>query len=189
MPWHLSGPFFHRAPDVAGIDLDRYFEGKDLEDLTRKTFDGLGLDVRGVIPRSDLYEREGKSQHAFCTRIGREYPYDVRVLANVRPDAYWMDAMLHEFGHAVYDAHVNPSSPPLLRTYAHANTTEGIALMMGALVTTRAFLAQIAGAAREAWKAIDQLRRTAGGYRLILTRCAQSCCASRRGSTPTRSRT
>jgi peptidyl-dipeptidase A len=81
---------------VAGIDLDRYFAGKDLEDLTQKTFDGLGLDVRGVISSSDLYEREGKSQHAFCTRIGREYPYDVRVLANVRPDAYWMDAMLHE---------------------------------------------------------------------------------------------
>jgi len=27
---------------VAGIDLDHYFEGKDLEELTRKTFDGLG---------------------------------------------------------------------------------------------------------------------------------------------------
>ena len=97
---------------MAGIDLDRYFEGKDLEELTRKTFDGLGLDVRGVVSRSDLYEREGKSQHAFCTRIGREHPYDVRVLANVRPDAYWMDAMLHEFGHAVYDRHIStPNSP------------------------------------------------------------------------------
>src|SRR3712207_6515960 len=25
MPWHFSGPFFHRATDIAGIDLDRYF--------------------------------------------------------------------------------------------------------------------------------------------------------------------
>jgi peptidyl-dipeptidase A len=149
MPWHLSGPFFHRAPDVAGVDLDRYFEGKDLEDLTRKTFDGLGLDVRGVISRSDLYEREGKSQHAFCTRIGREYPYDVRVLANVRPDANWMDAMLHEFGHAVYDRHVNPRLPYLLRSVAHANTTEAIALMMGALVDDAGWLRSVAGAARE----------------------------------------
>jgi peptidyl-dipeptidase A len=149
MPWHLSGPFFHKAPDVAGIDLDRYFVGKDLEDLTRKTFDGLGLDVRGVIPESDLYEREGKSQHAFCTRIGREYPYDVRVLANIRSDAYWMDAMLHEFGHAVYDRHVNPRLPYLLRTYAHANTTEAIALMMGALVDDPGWLGSVAGARDE----------------------------------------
>jgi peptidyl-dipeptidase A len=149
MPWHLSGPFFHRAPDVAGIDLDRYFEGKDLEELTRRTFDGLALDVRGVISQSDLYEREGKSQHAFCVRIGREYPYDVRVLANVRPDAYWMDAMLHEFGHAVYDRHVNPRLPYLLRTYAHANTTEAIALMMGTLVGDPGWLRSVAGATRE----------------------------------------
>ena len=149
MPWHLSGPFFHRAPDVAGVDLDRYFEEKDLEELTRKTFDGLGLDVRGVIPGSDLYEREGKSQHAFCIRIGREYPYDVRVLANVRPDAYWMDAMLHEFGHAVYDRHVNPRLPYLLRTYAHANTTEAIALMMGALIDDPGWLRSVAGAGGE----------------------------------------
>jgi peptidyl-dipeptidase A len=149
MPWHQSGPFFHRAPDVAGIDLDRYFVGKDLEELTRKTFDGLGLDVRGVIPGSDLYEREGKSQHAFCARIGREFPYDVRVLANVRPDAYWMDAMLHEFGHAVYDRHINPRLPYLLRTHAHANTTEAIALMMGALVDDPGWLRSVAGAKRE----------------------------------------
>jgi peptidyl-dipeptidase A len=149
MPWHLSGPFFHRAPDVAGVDLDRYFEGKDLEDLTRRTFDGLGLDVRGVISRSDLYEREGKSQHAFCATIGRAYPYDVRVLANVRPDAYWMDAMLHEFGHAVYDRHVNPRLPYLLRTYAHANTTEAIALMMGALVDDPGWLRSVASAKSE----------------------------------------
>jgi hypothetical protein len=40
------GPFFHRATDIAGIDLDRYFEEEDLEDLTRRTFDALGLDVR-----------------------------------------------------------------------------------------------------------------------------------------------
>jgi peptidyl-dipeptidase A len=149
MPWHLSGPFFHRAPEAADIDLDRYFEGEDLEDITRRTFDALGLDVRGVISNSDLYEREGKSQHAFCARIGRNYPYDVRVLANVKPDAYWMDAMLHEFGHAVYERHVNPRLPYLLRTHAHANTTEAIALMMGALVDDPGWLRSIARVEKE----------------------------------------
>ncbi len=171
MPWHLSGPFFHRAPDVAGVDLDGYFEGRDLEELTRRTFDGLGLDVRGVISNSDLYEREGKSQHAFCTRIGREYPYDVRVLANVRPDANWMDAMLHEFGHAVYDRHVNPRLPYLLRTYAHANTTEAIALMMGALIDDPGWLRSVADASQEDLE--EDARKLAAhsrAHRMILTR-------------------
>jgi len=171
MPWHLSGPFFHRAPDIAGIDLDRYFEGKDIEDLTRRTFDALGLDVRGVISSSDLYEREGKSQHAFCARLGREYPYEVRVLANVRPEAYWMDAMLHEFGHAVYDRHVNPRLPYLLRTYAHANTTEAIALMMGALVDDPGWLRSVAGANRERLgEDSEKLAANRRASRMILTR-------------------
>ena len=149
MPWHLSDPFFQEPPEDESLDVDRYFEGKDLEALTRKTYDALGLDVRGVISRSDLYERPGKSQHAFCISVGREYPYDVRVLANVRPDAYWADTMLHEFGHAVYDRHINPSLPYLLRTIAHINTTEAIALMMGRLAADPGWLSSVAGASGE----------------------------------------
>jgi peptidyl-dipeptidase A len=113
--------------------VDRHFRNRDLTKLTRRTYDTLGLDVRGVVARSDLYGRPGKNQHAFCLSVGREYPYDVRVLANVRPDAYWMNTMLHEFGHAVYDRHINPKLPYFLRTVAHTCTTEAIALMMGAL--------------------------------------------------------
>jgi peptidyl-dipeptidase A len=129
------------------------------------------LDVRGVIFPSDLYEREGKSPHAFCARLGREYPYDVRVLANVRPDAYWMDAMLREFGHAVYDRHVNPRLPYLLRTYAHANMTEAITLMMGALVDEPGWLRSVAGANRERlYQDSDKLAAHRRSDRMILTR-------------------
>jgi peptidyl-dipeptidase A len=171
MPWHLSGPFFHRAPDVAGVDLDRYFVGKDLEDLTRKTFDGLGLDVRGVIPNSDLYEREGKSQHAFCARIGREYPYDVRVLANIRPDAYWMDAMLHEFGHAVYDQQVDRSLPYFLRAPAHTLTTEASALLLGRLSRNAEWLAEYAAVPEdEAGAAAGALERARTATLLVSAR-------------------
>ncbi|MFL6058220.1 MAG: M2 family metallopeptidase, partial [Rubrobacteraceae bacterium] len=133
MPWHLSDPFFQEVPEDGALDLDRHFREKDLDDLTRETYDNMGLEVRDVLARSDLYEREGKNQHGFCLSVGREYPYDVRVLANVRPDAYWMDTMLHEFGHAVYDRHLNPRLPYFLRTVAHTCTTEAIALMMGSL--------------------------------------------------------
>ena len=55
-----------------------------------------------MIARSDLYEKPGKSPHAFCTDIDREG--DVRVLANIVPNEYWMGTMLHELGHSVYSS-------------------------------------------------------------------------------------
>ena len=54
--------------------------GADLEELTVRTFDGMGLDVRGVVARSDLDPRPGKVQHAFCIDVDRDG--DVRVLSN-----------------------------------------------------------------------------------------------------------
>ena len=147
-PWLLSDAFFQEPPEDGGLDTDCFFEGLDLEALTRQTYDALGLDVRGVVAKSDLYARPGKNQHAFCLSVGRDYPYDVRVLANLRagrPDAYWMNTMLHEFGHAVYDRHVNPELPYLLRGVSHIATTEAIALMMGSLAEEPGWLRSVAG--------------------------------------------
>jgi len=172
-PWHLSDPFFQEPPEVDGFDVDRYFGEGDLEALTRRTYDLLGLDVRGVMARSDLYARAGKNQHAFCLSVGREYPYDVRVLANVRPDAYWMDTMLHEFGHAVYDRHINPRLPYLLRSYAHTCTTEAIALMMGSLVEEPGWLTTVAGVPEEELRPdLDALAARRRAERLVFTRWA-----------------
>jgi len=155
------------------LDLDRFFEDQDLEALTRKTYDNMGLEVRDVLAKSDLYERAGKSQHAFCARVGRSYPYDVRVLANVRPDAYWMDTMLHEFGHAVYDKYINPSLPYLLRTVAHTNTTEAIARMMGSLAEEPAWLSSVAGVPRENLAAdLEKLAERGRADRLVFTHWA-----------------
>ena len=173
MPWHLPDPFFQEPPEDPGLDVDRYFAGGDVEALTRRTYDGMGLEVRDVLARSDLYEREGKSQHAFCIGIGRDYPYDVRVLANVRPDSYWMDTMLHEFGHAVYDKHVNPKLPYLLRGYAHVCTTEAIALMMGSLADDPAWLSAVAGVPEADLDGDREgLLRRARADRLVFTRWA-----------------
>ncbi|HEV2092454.1 MAG TPA: M2 family metallopeptidase [Rubrobacter sp.] len=151
-PWLLSDSFFQEPPEDGSLNTDRFFEGRDLESLTRETYDVLGLDVRGVVAKSDLYARPGKNQHAFCLSVGRDYPYDVRVLANLRagrPDAYWMNTMLHEFGHAVYDRHINPGLPYLLRGVSHIATTEAIALMMGSLAEDPGWLTTVAGVPEE----------------------------------------
>ena len=68
-----------------------------------------GSTSRGVIERSDLLPRAGKSQHAFCIDVDREG--DVRVLSNNSPSEYWTETMLHEFGHALYDLARRPRPP------------------------------------------------------------------------------
>ena len=141
-PWHYDDPFFQEAPAAGAVDLDPLFEGADLEALTLRTYDGLGLDLRPVLAHSDLRTREGKSQHAFCIDIDREG--DVRVLCNIEPNERWMDTMLHEFGHATYDREVDRALPWLLRGATHALTTEGVAMLFGRLPRDPRWLATVA---------------------------------------------
>jgi peptidyl-dipeptidase A len=145
-PWHYSDPFFQEAPRTGAVDLDALYADQDVIELATRTFDGLGLEVRDVLARSDLFERENKDQHAFCTHIDR-LSDDVRVLCNVRPDARWMGTLLHELGHAIYDKYLAADLPFLLRTAAHTNTTEAIAMLMGRLATDPEWLARVRGLA------------------------------------------
>ena len=127
-PWHYDDPFFQEPPAIYGTDLDRVFADADILDICRRFYQGIGLPIDDVLSRSDLYEKPGKSPHAFCTDIDREG--DVRVLANIVPTEYWMATMLHELGHSVYSSKYIPRSRPyLLRTEAHILTTEGVAMM------------------------------------------------------------
>ena len=146
-PWHYDDPFFQEVPADGGVDLDFAFEDADLLELTRRTFDGIGIETRPIIDRSDLFPRDAKCQHAFCTDIDREG--DIRVLANVEPSAYWMDTMLHELGHGVYDAGIDTGLPWLVRS-THLVTTEGIAIMFGRLHRDAEWLAQVAGLSSDA---------------------------------------
>jgi peptidyl-dipeptidase A len=141
-PWHYDDPFFQSPPAEGAVSIDHLFTDADLEALTIRTYDGLGLDVRAVLGRSDLYARDGKSQHAFCIDIDRDG--DVRVLCNVEPSERWMDTMLHEFGHAIYDRECDRSLPWLVRGAAHALTTEGIAMLMGRLPRDPRWLREVA---------------------------------------------
>ena len=72
MPWHYMDPFFQETPGVFDTDLDAPFAKADLIEMVRKFYDGIGLPVDRVIAHSDLYEKKGKVQHAFCTDIDRE---------------------------------------------------------------------------------------------------------------------
>jgi peptidyl-dipeptidase A len=143
MPWHYNDFFFQEAPPNEEVDLDPFFKDLDLVELATKTYDGIGLDVRGAIARSDLFPKDGKDQHAFCTDIDREG--DVRMLCNLEPEEYHMGTLLHELGHAVYDEYLDHELPWLLREAAHTLITEAVAMIMGRLSKNGHWLGNTAG--------------------------------------------
>ncbi len=142
-PWHYSDLFFQRAPKVGQTDFDEFFKDQDVVALATKTYDSLGMEVRDVLARSDLYERELKDQHAFAMHVDREG--DVRTLNNIVPSERWQDTILHELGHCVYDKYIPKSLPWLLRTIPHILTTEAMALLMGGQTLDREWLVRIRG--------------------------------------------
>lgn len=142
-PWHYSDPFFQHAPKMPEASLDDVFADADLVNLTIQTYDGIGIDAREIIARSDLLPRDGKTQHAFAIDIDREG--DIRVLCNIAPVERWAETTLHEIGHGIYDQGIDPSMPWMFRTPAHALTTEGAAMWFGRLVHDADWLETVVG--------------------------------------------
>lgn len=142
-PWHWEDFFSQEAPSTGAVDLDPLLQRLDHEALVRDFFAGIGLPIDDVLARSDLYERDGKDQHAFCTDIDREG--DVRVLCNLRPNERWLGVFLHELGHAVYDKYIPRSLPFLLREPAHTLATEAIAMYFGRLTRDPEWLRAVTG--------------------------------------------
>jgi peptidyl-dipeptidase A len=132
-PWHYEDVFFQEAPKVADLGLDKYYAKKDPKEVVAETYRDLELDIKDIVARSDLSEKPGKMQHAYAISIDRLG--DVRVLANVKPNAYWTTTLLHEFAHALhetaYDAYGKTQGaelPWVLRTPSNAITTEAAAM-------------------------------------------------------------
>ncbi len=156
-PWHYDNPFFQDAPPSEKIDMDEFYRDKPKEsiiEITRKFFTDIGLPCDTAIAGSDLYERKGKDQHAFCITIDRKQ--DVRTLLNIKPSARWMETALHEEGHAVYYLGIDDSLTFNLREAAHIFTTEAVAMLFGALGKNPTWMVAYAGADPEQVKAATQ---------------------------------
>jgi peptidyl-dipeptidase A len=168
-PWHFADRFFQQVPPMGEVDYDSLFADKDPVVLATATYDGLGLDVRDVLARSDLYSRPGKNQHAFMTHIDREG--DIRTLNNLERNQRWNETLHHELGHAVYEKHLDQGLPWLLRTPAHILSTEAIAILMGRLTLNEEWLKLVLGVPASQAAAVAAAageRRRASG--LIFTR-------------------
>jgi peptidyl-dipeptidase A len=145
--WHYDNPFFQAAPPSDKVDLDDFYKDKPKEEIieiARRFYQDIGIPCDTVLSRSDVYEREGKDQHAFCITIDRGQ--DVRTLLNIRSTAEWMDTALHEEGHGVYYIHIDTSLPYNLREAGHIFMTEAVAMLFGALGKNPAWMVTYAGA-------------------------------------------
>jgi peptidyl-dipeptidase A len=171
-PWHYSDLFFQEPPASEKGGLEAAYEKQDLLALVKAYYGSIGLDVEDILKRSDLYEKPLKSPHAFSTDLDRAG--DERILCNLKPNLYWMDTLLHELGHAAYDEYIDRGLPFNLRTPSHSLTTEGIALMFGALSKNGDYLAKVVKLPPDqAAPLAKSARRALRSERLIFSRWAQ----------------
>lgn len=171
-PWHTDDLFFQEAPRLGQVSLDEIYSDRDPVKMSVKHYASMGLETDAIVQRSSLYEKEGKSPHAFCINIDR-YD-DVRVLCNVKPNVNWMDTMHHELGHGVYDQYIAEEVPYLLRAPSHIMTTEGMAMLFGALTKRREFLDKVVDLEPQALERYaDELERSLQIEKLVFSRWTQ----------------
>lgn len=172
MPWHYQNRFFQEAPKIYEVDLDVYYKDKDLVKLTSAYYGGIGLSIDDIVAKSDLYEKPGKNQHAYCTDIDNEG--DVRVLCNIKPNEKWMNTMLHEYGHAVYDKFIDRQLPFSLRDPAHTFTTEAIAQLFGRMATNAKWIKDMLGINDDEYNKIrDNCFKSLRLHQLVFSRWSQ----------------
>jgi peptidyl-dipeptidase A len=127
-PWAWSEPFGQEDP-LDTQEIDELVSGLDISKAGVDFYRGMGIDVGPILARSDMYERQGKNQHAFCINIDRAG--DVRTLNNIEDSMKWLETVLHELGHAIYEMGFDPHLPWLLREPPHMIPTEAMALFAG----------------------------------------------------------
>lgn len=90
-PWAWSDPFCQEDP-LDTQELDQLVDGVDISAVSEEFYKKMGIDVAPILHRSDMFERPGKNQHAFCIHVDRKG--DVRTLNNVKASIKWLETVL-----------------------------------------------------------------------------------------------
>lgn len=173
MPWDYQNRFFQEAPQIYNVDLDAYFKNVDVVKKTVQFYKSIGLEIQDMVDKSDLFEKPGKNQHAYCINIDKDAK-DTRVLANVKPNNRWMETLMHEFGHACYEKYYDESLPWNLKNAAQIFTTEGLAMMFGRFATNPNWMKDMINLPdSEKNKIYDDCFKTLRLQQLVFSRWAQ----------------
>lgn len=158
-PWAWSDPFAQEDPIGTHL-LDELVSRVDICEASKQFYLEMGCDVSPIFQKSDMYERAGKNQHAFCLHLDRSG--DIRTLNNVKPTLKWLEVVLHEYGHAIYDLGYASNLPWLLKEPPHMILTEAMALLAGRQAYLSKSLTRLVGLSSEnilTRKAEESLRR------------------------------
>ena len=124
MPWHYG----LKGKDSITKKADSYIKSKeDLLPLVKKLYAQMGWDLDKLNIEFDIFPRENKQQHGFCIDI--EIPDDIRMLLNLDNDYSSFEALLHETGHAIYDAKISDKLNILDKKYVSSVMTEAVAML------------------------------------------------------------
>lgn len=173
MPWHYQNRYFQEAPKIYTVDHDSYYKDKDVVKLTVDYFASINLPIEALVENSDLYPKANKNQHAYCINIDRN-KRDIRVLCNVVNNARWMETMLHEYGHALYENHYSDELPWGLKSPAHIFTTEAVAMIFGRFAFNPNWMQEMLGLSNEQRDAItEDSRKMQKLQQLVFSRWSQ----------------
>ncbi|MDX1623692.1 MAG: hypothetical protein R3199_06900 [Gemmatimonadota bacterium] len=127
-----------------GHRFERLFPGDEMVARIEGTVSAMGLDptAQGRI-EFDLEERPGKSPRAFCAAV--RVPEEIKLV--ILPHGGHDDwaTFLHELGHALHFAHVDPESPMEFRRLGDNGVTEAYAMTFDHLLHLPPFLRRVVG--------------------------------------------
>ena len=173
MPWHYQNRFFQEAPKIYAVDLDSFYKEKDVVKLTVDYYQSINLPIGNLVEKSDLYPKANKNQHAYCINIDRD-ARDIRVLCNVTNNSSWMETMMHEYGHALYENHFSDELPWGLKSPAHIFTTEAVAMIFGRFAMNPNWMQDMLGISDEQKEAIaEDSRKMLKLQQLVFSRWSQ----------------
>jgi hypothetical protein len=152
-------------------EFDPYFPAPGMEPTIRGQTAEMGIDpTAGGRITFDTADREGKRARAFCSPV--RVPDEVYLV--LRPHGGQSDwtTFLHELGHALHFAYMNPELPFEHRWLGDNSVTEGYAMLFDHLSQTPGWLARYTGLGKGR---VQGYRRAAGFEELHFLRryCAK----------------
>jgi hypothetical protein len=139
-------------------EFDAFFPAGEMERSIRRQVREMGVDpeASGRV-RFDTGEREGKRSRAFCAPV--RVPAEVYLV--LRPHGGQTDwqTFLHELGHALHFANMQPDLPMEFRWMGDNSITEGYAMLFDHLMQDPGWLQRYTGLEQ---RTIPEFLRTAG---------------------------